>query len=303
MKKIIITGGSGFIGQHVASLFLENGWNVAVYDFMPPKLGDFTRVNLLDDNLSGTLFEDADAIIHLAGTNIFGRWDERKKRSIYESRVLGTRNVVSVLKKLKHPPKHFISASAVGIYGDRGNEELDERALPGDDFLARVCTDWEKEAERARDIGIRTVEVRTAPVLGPGGLLRILLPVYRAGIGGPLGDGKQWFPWIHAQDIARVYAFVVENKEIQGPLNACSPEYVTNQEFSDALARILRRSAFFRAPKWAMRIVLNDLADSILVSQKVSPQKLIRAGYAFSFPNLKKALSQLLEKSKQQQNQ
>lgn len=297
MKKIIITGGSGFIGQHIASLLLQRGDEVVVCDVAPPKRGTFVKASMLDKDLSSDLFEGADAVIHLAGTNIFGRWNERKKKALYESRVLGTRTVISALEKTKRPPTVFISASAVGLYGDRGDEELDEQASPGNDFLARVCVDWEKEAGRAQDIGIRTVEIRTAPVLGPGGLLQKMLPVFKMCLGGPLGDGKQWFPWIHIEDIARIYLFAMEHENIRGPFNACSPERVTNREFSDELAGVLRRHAFFKTPRWALRIALGDLADSILASQKVSSQKLIRAGYDFAFPSLREALLELLKKS------
>jgi uncharacterized protein (TIGR01777 family) len=298
MKKVIITGGSGFIGQNIAATLLKKNYEVLIFDLRPPKFGKFIKIDLMNKNLSSALFEKADSIIHLAGINIFGRWNQRKKKLIYESRVLGTRNLVSILKKLTQPPTNFISASAVGIYGNKDDEELNEETLPGKDFLAQVCVDWEQEAELAKSLGIRTTQIRTAPVLGLGGLLQKLLPIYKMGLGGSIGSGKQWFPWIHIYDIVQIYIFAMEKNQIQGPLNACSPKYITNQDFSNTLALVLEKPAFFRTPKWILKLILNDLADSIVVSQKVSPQKLIDAGYVFSFPNLQKALTQILKEPK-----
>jgi uncharacterized protein (TIGR01777 family) len=294
VKKVIITGGSGFIGQHIAAALLKKNCEVYILGLHPPKLGKFVRVDLLDKNLDGGLFSGADTIIHLAGTNIFGRWSERKKKLIYESRVSGTRNLVLALEKSTQKPKGFISASAVGFYGNRGDEELQESSLPGTDFLAKVCVAWEKEARQAEKIGLRTVQIRTAPVLGHGGFLGKLLPLYKLGLGGPIGSGRQWFPWIHIKDIADIYVFAMENKQVQGPINACSPERVTNKDFSDTMAKILRRPAFFRMPKWALRLLYNDLADAICASQKVSPKKLANLGYKFSFPNLQGALTNII---------
>lgn len=294
MKNVIITGGSGFIGQQITALLLKKGYNVSVFDLHPPGLGEFVRADLMALEEHSELFKDADAIIHLAGTNIFGRWNERKKKSIYESRVTGTRNLAAVLGKLKQKPRCLISASAVGIYGDRGDEELSEESLPGRDFLARTCVDWEKEARRAEEFGVRTVQIRTAPVLGHGGLLGKLLPIYKLCLGGPVTDGKQWFPWIHIQDIASVYVFAMENENVRGPLNACAPEYITNKDFSDTLAKVLKRPAFLRVPKWKLKLLFGDLADFIAASQKVSPKKLIDAGYKFSFPGIQKALENII---------
>jgi len=296
MKRITITGGSGFIGQNIAALLLEKSYEVCIVDSRPPLIGRFVEADLMSEGLPTEPFEGAESVIHLAGETIFGRWNERKKKAIRKSRTLGTRNLVSTLKRLKQPPASFVCASAVGFYGERGDEELFETSPPGKDFLAHVCIDWENEASQAHDIGIRTVMMRTAPVLGEKGLLQKVLPVYRMGLGGPLGSGTQWFPWIHIRDIAQIYVFAIEHKKIEGPCNACAPEYITNQDFSDALARVLRRPALVKVPKWALRLALGELADSIVASQKVSPKKLIDAGYEFSFPDLEKALVHLLKK-------
>ena len=298
MNKVVITGGSGFIGQQLTVALLQKGYEVSIFDLHPPKQGAFLKVNLMDENLPGKLFKDVDAIIHLAGTNIFGRWNEQVKKSIYESRILGTRNLVSSLEKLIQRPKVLVSASAVGIYGDRGGEDLYESSTPGSDFLAKVCIDWEKEARQAEKFGLRTVQIRTAPVLGHGGLLSKSLPIYKLGLGGPIGSGRQWFPWIHIQDIVEIYIFAMENEKIQGPVNSCSPQHITNKEFSDTLAKVLHRPAFFKVPKWALKLIFNDLTDFIIASQKVYPKKLVDAGYKFSFPNIKKAIENILKNDK-----
>lgn len=296
MNKVIITGGSGFIGQELTSALLQRGYRVSILDLHPPKQegAHFFKVDLTTQAIPEELLKGVDAIIHLAGKNIFGRWSEKVKKSIYESRILGTRNLVSSLKNVSRKPKLLVSASAVGIYGDRGEENLYESISAGNDFLAKVCIGWEKEAREAEKLGLRTVQVRTAPVLGHGGLLDKLLPIYKLGLGGPIGSGKQWFPWVHVQDIVNIYIFALENDVVRGPVNSCSPKQITNKEFSDNLAKILKRPAFFKVPKWALKLVFNDLADMIYASQRVHPKKLIDYGYKFSFPDIRKALENIL---------
>ncbi|MEE8471671.1 MAG: TIGR01777 family oxidoreductase [Dehalococcoidia bacterium] len=293
--KVIITGGSGFIGQQLTDALLQRGHQVAILDHNPPKQNvDFFEVDLAGQEIAEELFQDVDAIIHLAGRNLFGRWNEQVRKSIYDSRILGAKSLVSSIKKLSQKPKVLISASAVGFYGDRGEEDLDESSAPGNDFLAKLCIDWEKEAREAETLGLRTVQVRTAPVLGHGGMLTQLLPLYRWGLGGPLGSGRQWFPWIHIQDIVDIYIFALENEGISGPLNACSPQHIRNKDFSDTLARVLKRPAFLGVPKWAFRLVFDGLADFVFASQKVHPNNLKEAGYSFSFPDINKALMDIL---------
>ncbi len=171
---------------------------------------------------------------------------------------------------------------------------MHEHSLPGNDFLAKVCVDWEKEANRAQSLGVRAVQIRTAPVLGHGGLLGKLLPIYKLCLGGPIASGKQWFPWVHIQDIVGIYLFAMENEHAQGPMNAAAPEHVSNKDFSDTLAKILKKPAFFQVQKWQLKLLLGDLADSIIASQKVSPKKLIDLGYQFAFPNLRQALENII---------
>lgn len=293
--KVVISGGSGFIGSHLTDALLQKGYEVAVIDRHPPKKEvNFYNVDLAKQEPPLEALRDADAVIHLAGKSIFGRWTDGLKKEIYDSRVLGAKNLASAIRKLPRRTSIFISASAVGYYSDKGEEPLDESSPAGDDFLAKVCVDWETATSEIGNLGIRVINVRTAPVLGRGGLLQLLLPIYKLGLGGPLGDGRQWFPWTHITDIVNIYTFALENQNISGPANAVSPGIVRYKEFSDALAHVLGRPAVLRVPKWTFRSLLGEFADSVYVSQKVYPKKLLDAGYKFSFPEIKKALEDIL---------
>lgn len=292
--NVIVTGGSGFIGSVLVSALLDKGHQVTVFDHHPPRQQvGFVQLDLVGQELSADLFQGKDAIIHLAGKNIFGYWSQRVKKQIYDSRILGTRSLATSLTRLTSPPRTFISASAVGYYGDRGDEDLTELSPPGNDFLARVCIDWEKETREVDSLGVRSVQVRTAPVLGQDGLLKKVEPFYKLGLGGPLGSGNQWFPWVHLRDIVSIYVFALENEDIRGPVNACSPHLVRNKEFSRTLARVMRRPHLFKTPKWALRLMFGDLADAIMCSQKVHPAVLTKAGYTFAFPDIRKALEDI----------
>ncbi|MBI2851762.1 MAG: TIGR01777 family protein [Chloroflexi bacterium] len=300
--KVIVVGGSGFIGSHLVAALLGRRHSVIVFDRHPPRQSvDFVRVDLTGQVLSPELFSGADAIIHLAGRNVFARWNEKVKKEIYDSRILSTRSLVSSIERLERKPGVLVSASAVGYYGDRGEEELDESSAPGNDFLAGVCIDWEAEARKAEASGLRTVQVRTAPVMGHGGILGKMVPLYRWGLGGPMGNGRQWFPWIHIQDIVGIYVLAVESEAMSGPVNACAPGRVRNKEFSDALAKVLKRPAFMTIPQWATRIALNGLADVVLSSQKAIPKKIVGLGYRFLFPDIAGALIDLLARPQKKQ--
>lgn len=293
--NIIVTGGSGFIGYNLISALLDRGHSITVLDHRPPRNNvSFVRIHLAGEPLPPEVFTNVDAIIHLAGRNLFTRWNKKVRKDIYDSRILSARSLVSSIGRLERRPRILVSASAVGYYGNRSEEELDESSAPGSDFLARVCIDWEAEARKAEDFGLRTVQVRTAPVLGHGGILGTLVPLYRWGLGGPIGNGKQWFPWIHIRDIVGVYVLAVENGSVSGPINACSPVRVRNREFSNELAEVLGRPAFIRVPGWTARIVLDGLADVVLCSQKVIPKKVTGLGYRFLFPEITAALANLL---------
>ncbi|MBI2577248.1 MAG: TIGR01777 family protein [Candidatus Wildermuthbacteria bacterium] len=294
--KVIITGGSGFIGQSLAKLLKEKGHSITIWDLKQPKEGDrFEKIDLVQQEPPLQILEGVDGIIHLLGKNIFGKWTKETKQQIYDSRIKSTKNLVLALTKLNAKPKVLISASAVGYYGNRGEEELTENSPAGNDFLAHVASDWEAEAKKAEALGIRTVQIRTALVLGAGGLLEKLIPLYKWELGGPIGSGNQWFPWVHIQDLISIYAFAVENNTARGPLNTAAPQQVRNKEFSKALGEVLHRPSIIPTPKFALRLLYGDFADAITASQRVSSQKLQTLGYTFLFPNLNPALQNILK--------
>jgi len=293
--KIIIGGGSGFIGQNIADVLIRKNNQVIVLDIKAAKGGipsfqiDLAKREPPQDILRGT-----EAVINLAGDNIFRRWDKGIKDEIYNSRILATRNLVSAIGKMDRRPKVFISASAVGFYGDRAEEFLDESLNPGKDFLAKVCIDWEAEAEKVK--AIRKVLIRTAPVLGKGGFLKIITTLYDLGLGGPICGGHQWFSWIHIEDIVNVYVYALENEAVSGAINASSPRPARNEEFSHILADVLGKPSFLRVPKFALKLLLGEFSDITYSSQKVNPKKLMETGYVFKFPELRGALTEIFRK-------
>lgn len=299
MRKILVIGGTGFIGQALVELLTQHGYKVLV---IARKLKstqlDYWAIDLEQAEPPVELIEQVDAIIHLAGSPIFQRWTPAVKESIYRSRVQSTNNLVSTIKKAGSRPKALITASATGYYGDQGETELPESATAGDDFLARVCIDWEAAAQPAEALGLRTVQVRTAPVLGQGGLLDILMPLYKVGLGGSIGSGQQWFPWIHHQDIVTIYRHCLENSSIAGPVNAAAPVPIRYQEFSQLLARTLHRPHFFRIPGWLLKQVKGEFGEAILNSQKVIPEALQKTDYRWQYPDLIKALSAIVNTNK-----
>jgi uncharacterized protein (TIGR01777 family) len=236
--------------------------------------------------------EGVDAVIHLAGANVGDkRWTKAYRAEILNSRLLGTNTIATAVSKLK--PSVFISSSAIGWYGETGNRAVTEIDRPGDDFLAAVCKEWESAADLAT--GVRTAKIRTGLVLEPtSGALGKMLPLFRLGIGGKLGSGKQWWSWITLHDQIKAISFLLE-KDLEGPINLTSPNPATNQEFTAALARALKRPALFPVPGFALKVVLGGFASEILGSKRVVPQKLIDAGFTFDFPHLAPALNALIE--------
>ncbi len=295
----LVTGATGFIGTRLVRHLLARG--DAVYylarkrstklpsqaSFHPWDLSEKPELNALSR---------IDVIFHLAGEPIAQRWSEKVKKRIYDSRVDGTRRLVGAIRELRHKPYALISSSAVGYYGDRGDETLTETAGPGHDFLAEVCRDWEREALHARELGIRVVPMRTAIVLGRnGGMLKAILPIFHLGIGGKLGSGKQWVSWIHIEDMVRLLVFAADNANVTGVLNASSPEPVTNAQFTNALGLALHRPSFVPAPKFAVKLALGEMAESLFNSARVIPAAAEQAGFHFEHraiePALKSALS------------
>lgn len=237
--------------------------------------------------------EDLDAIIHLAGENVSGlRWTDDKKKAIRESRVKGTHNIVNTLSKLENKPKVFISGSATGFYGDRGDEVMTETSPVGETFLAEVCKAWEIESRRAEDMGIRTVLLRTGIVLSKdGGALATMLTPFKFGVGGVVGSGKQWMSWISLDDVVGIINFALENENLRGAVNVVAPNPVTNEEFTKTLGEVLYRPTFLPLPAFAVNLVFGEMGDALLLdSTRVEPKRLKEAGFGFEFTELKLAI-------------
>ena len=298
--NITITGASGLIGRRLLKNLGASGHVLTVLSRhagtnVPPGVGVAAW-----DPMKGPAPEDgirnANAVIHLAGEPVAQRWNADVKRRIRESRVVGTRNLVQALAKLRNPPQTLICASAVGYYGSRGDEVLREDSAPDHTYLAEVCQAWEKEAVAAEAFGMRVVRVRIGVVLDTrGGALQRMLPPFRLGLGGKLGDGKQWMSWIHLADLAAMFQFAVENP-VRGALNGVAPIPVTNADFTQALARVLHRAAIFPVPVLGLRLLFGEMSEVLLSSQRVLPAAPEAAGFRFRFPELGGALSDLLGK-------
>jgi uncharacterized protein (TIGR01777 family) len=235
-----------------------------------------------------------EVVFHLAGESVAGgRWTKKKKQRIRDSRVRGTRHLVEALARLPvaERPRAFVSASAVGYYGPRGDETLTEQSSPGNDFLSDVCAEWEREAARAGELGIRPAMLRIGIVLGPrGGALQKMLPPFKMGMGGRLGNGRQWMPWIHVEDLAALFVHVARTESLRGPVNAVAPQLVRNREFTRALATQLHRPAFMPAPYLGLRLLFGEFAQVLFASQKVEPKLAVASRFDYRYPQLEGAL-------------
>ncbi|HET6201436.1 MAG TPA: TIGR01777 family oxidoreductase [Planctomycetota bacterium] len=296
--RALVTGATGFIGRAL----LRRLESPVVLTRDPARaresLGgaEVHRWQPGADPAPAESFRGVEAVVHLAGEPVAsGRWNAAKKARIRDSRVLGTRDLVASIERVRERPRVFVSASAVGFYGSRGDEDLDESASPGSDFLARVCRDWEAEASKARALGLRVVQARIGVVLGRGGgALARMLPPFRLGLGGTLGGGRQWMPWIHLEDAVGLLLHAAEREDVAGPMNVVAPDPATNREFTKALAGALRRPAVFPVPPFALRLALGEFAEVLLGSQKVRPRVAERTGYRFRHPSVAGALSDLV---------
>jgi uncharacterized protein (TIGR01777 family) len=296
--RITISGASGFIGRRLLKNLAAGGHSLHVLSRhagvnLPPSV----RLSVWDPMKGAPPAEslrEADAIIHLSGEPVAQRWTADVKRRIRESRVTGTRNLVQGLANLAQRPAALVCGSAVGYYGSRGDEVLTEASPPGSGYLPEVCAEWEKEARAAEALGLRVVRVRTGVALDPrGGALKKMLTPFRLGLGGRLGDGRQWMSWIHLEDLARMFQHAVE-KPVQGVWNGVSPNPVTNADFTRALASALHRPAILPAPGFALKLVLGEMAEVVLASQRVLPKDAEAAGFEFRFRELAGALKDLL---------
>ncbi|MBK6847766.1 MAG: TIGR01777 family protein [Proteobacteria bacterium] len=292
--QALITGGTGLLGREL----LAHLRDAVVLSRDPARcsgtrgVGRALRWDPAAEPAPLEGLQGIDVVFNLAGESVAeGRWTEEKKRRIRDSRVMGTRNLVAGLRALGRPPAVFVSASAVGYYGDRGDEELDETSTGGRGFLAEVCAEWEREALAAEALGIRVVCVRIGIVLAQGGgaLARMLTP-FKLGAGGRLGSGKQWMPWIHLDDVVGVLVHASRTAAVRGAINAVSPHPVTNAEFTRALGHAVHRPAFLPVPKTALRIAFGELSEVLLASQRVLPRVAERTGYTFKHPALDRAL-------------
>ncbi len=296
--KITISGASGFIGRRLLKVLGSEGHTLQVLSRhagtnMPGNVKVWAWDPAKGEPPADAL-RDTDAVIHLAGEPVAQRWTEEAKQRIRESRVAGTRNLVQALGRLGKPPAALICASAIGYYGSRGDEILTEQSAAGSGYLPEVCVAWESEAAKAESLGMRVVRVRTGLVLdGRGGALQKMLPPFRMGVGGKLGDGKQWMAWIHLEDLVGIFRLGLESR-VSGPLNGVAPHPAINADFTKALAAAVHRPAIFPVPSVALRLLFGEMSGVLLASQRVIPKAAEEAGYKFQFPELRAALGDLL---------
>jgi len=299
--KIFVTGGTGFVGRDLVSRLLGEGHAVTVVsrserasEGLPGGtsivIGDPTEVGAWQDSVKGQ-----DCIINLAGTSIFSRWTPETKELIRESRISTTRNIVDAIEPARGEDVVLFSTSAVGYYGFHGDEELTEESPPGDDFLARVAVEWENEAQRAAEKGVRVVITRFGIVLGEkGGALGQMMSIFRKYVGGPLGRGKQWFSWIHMGDLVGAFVFLMARPEITGPVNLTSPNPVRNEELAKTIGKAMHRPSFLPTPGFMLKLVLGEFGSILLEGQRVIPRKLLDSGYVFIYPEIEEALQSLI---------
>ena len=298
--KIVITGGSGFVGTRLSDFLLSRGFRAIALGRSAGKhrishasfnyvSADTTQPGKWQDEL-----EDADAVVNLAGTSIFKRWTSSNKQQIYDSRILTTRNVVSALP----PGKRIVlcSASGAGYYGDRRDDSLKEDEKPGDDFLAGVSVDWESEALKADSQDVRVVVMRFGVILGKsGGAMAKMIPAFKLFVGGSMGSGQQWFPWMHLDDLTSAIQFILENDQIRGPVNFCAPNPARYREMAKALGEALNRPAIMPAPAFMIRLAMGEFGNVFLASQRILPDKLVKNGFSFKYPDIKDAIRAVVQ--------
>jgi len=298
--KLAITGATGFIGSELVDRLTGQNHMLTLLSrkraARPGKAP--TRWVVWDPGLAGSWqgeLDGVDGVINLAGEPIAGRrWSDEQKRRLRASRVQTTRMIVDAIAKAKQRPKFFINASAVGYYGPHGDETLTEESPPGHDFLGQLCAAWEAEANKAKEHGLRVALVRTGIVLGTGkGALAKMVPPFKFFVGGRLGSGKQWFPWIHLDDEVGLIRFLIDNEKANGPFNAAAPNPVTMDEFCKALGKVLNRPSWAPVPASVLSIMLGEMADILLTGQRAAPQAALNLGYKFKYPDVLEALASL----------
>jgi uncharacterized protein (TIGR01777 family) len=292
--EIGLTGASGFLGRQIVDQAVVAGDKVVAFSRTPNRqVRGCVRTEAFGPGLH---LNGLGAVVHLAGESIFGLWTKAKKERIFRSRVEGTRWIVKAIRGAPNPPKVLVCASGIGIYGDRGDEELTERHTTGAaEFLAEVSQAWEAEVQEATAAGTRVVSVRIALVLGSKGALALMQPVFRLGLGGRIGKGDQWMSWVHICDIARIFLYAVKTDTLSGPVNGASPNPVRNSEFAQVLGATLGRPTVCTVPSLFLKTLLPEQSSLVLDSQRVIPEKLLTSGFRFQFPSLNEALKDLIK--------
>ena len=303
--KIAVTGATGLIGTKLCRELIKNGNSLVIFSGNADRAKkiiygatEYIPWNYRNPDEWGYAMEGVDAVIHLAGANISEkRWSKKYKKEIFDSRKISTQNIVNVLRELKKKPGCFICSSGVNYYGDSGDKILDENSGGGNDFLAGVCAAWEEEAGKAAEFGVRTVSIRTGVVLSSeGGALPELMLPFKLFAGGPIGSGKQWFPWIHIDDLVNIYLYVLKEGTIKHAVNAAAPNPVRMKEFAATLGGKLKRPSFFKVPVFALRIVIGESAEAVTASIRALPAKLTENGFKFKFEYLDRALHDIIIK-------
>lgn len=296
--KILVSGSTGLIGSSLIPFLEEKGHEVfrlvrVRADLLPREIAWDAHRGVINP----PLLEGMDAVVHLAGESIMGRWTQAKMGNIRTSRVEGTKLLCQALCSLEKPPSVFICASAIGYYGDRGDEVLPEQRAVGQGFLADVCKEWEESTRSVSKKGIRALNLRIGMVLSAkGGALKQMLPVFKWGMGGRMGEGNQWMSWIAIDDLVRIMDFALHQNKLVGPLNAVSPFPVTNQVFTDTLGSLLHRPTFMAMPSFAVKLVFGQLGTELLLSsQRVQPKKLEEAGFVWDYPHIDEALQHVMD--------
>lgn len=297
--RVLVTGATGFVGRSLVRALAARGDEVAALTRSPesalrllPELSQAHRWTPAEEPPPARAFDGVDVVVSLAGESVAGRWTRRKKQAILDSRERASLDLAAGMAEAG--PSVFVSASALGYYGDRGEEELTEDAGGGGGFLADVCVRWEAAARTAPP-GVRVVLLRTAHVIGPdGGFLRPMRRLANLGLSGPLGGGRQWWPWVHRSDMVGLVLHAIGNDAVEGPMNVCAPAPVRQREFAERLGRVLRRPAFLPAPGLALRLVLGEFASEVLSSRRMTPAAAQRTGYVYQFEDLDAALRDAL---------
>ncbi len=299
MKHVVVTGGTGFIGSELCHYLTKNDFRVSVLTRSPEKSESSDKnLNYFGYDKADELVDGSDVVLNLAGFNLFDqRWTNDVKKKIISSRIDITKKMVDAILKAEKKPAAFLSASAVGYYGDSGDKELDETVAAGEDFLAEVCVLWEDASKPVADVGVRLVNPRIGIVIGEeGGALGKMITAFKMFVGGPLGDGSQYFPWIHMDDVCGSFLHLINNESISGPVNISAPNPVTMKDFAKALGNVMGRPSAFPVPEFMLRIAVGEAAGALTASLRAVPSKLLESGYSFSYSDPEKALEDILKK-------